>query len=169
MGKKVVVENDKVEGTDKHNVAGVGQTVPPPPPPVPYPYVGIASFDYVGKMTGQLSDFVKIDGKPAAVKTSTSSLNSGESAPSGKHGGPQAQSPSPPLSTSSYSVQASALSITDPVGTGNPSSTAGSSFVKIASVAVLLDSDKIDTCDGLSKTMNSTVTSEKQDFVSCSE
>jgi hypothetical protein len=65
-------------------------------------------------------------------------------------------------------VPAAALSITDPVGTGKPSSTAGSSFVKIASVAVLLDSDKIDTCDGLSIPMNSTVTAEKQDFLKCS-
>jgi hypothetical protein len=169
MGKKVIVENDKVEGTDKHNVSGMGQTIPPPPPVAPYPYMGVASFDYVGKMTGQLSDFVKIDGKPAAVKTSTSSLDPGESSPGGKHGGPQAKSPTPPLSTSSYSVQASALSIIDPVGTGRPSTTAGSSFVKIASVAVLLDSDKIDTCDGLSIPMNSTVAAGEQDFVSCSE
>jgi hypothetical protein len=63
-----------------------------------------------------------------------------------------------------------ALSITDPVGTGQPSSSAGSSFVKIDSAAVLLDSDKIDTCDGIVPTnSNSTVTSEGQDFVSCSE
>src|SRR5881394_507609 len=107
MGKKIIVKNDKVEGKDKHNIMGTGQTIPPPPPPVPYPYVGIATFDYVGKMTGQLSDFVKIDGKPVAVKTSTSSLNSGESAPpAGKHSGPQGQSPTPPLTTSSYNVPA---------------------------------------------------------------
>jgi hypothetical protein len=61
------------------------------------------------------------------------------------------------------------LSITDPIGTGNPSATAGSTFVKIASTAVLLDGDKIDTCDGTSLLMNSTVTAEKQSFVSCSE
>ena len=61
------------------------------------------------------------------------------------------------------------LDITDPVGEGKPSATAGSSFVKIAGDAVLLDGDKIDTCDGLSIPMNSTVTAQNQDFVSCSE
>lgn len=165
MGKLIVVENDKVEGKDKHNIAGGGTTTSAPPSGCPYK--GIATFDYVGKMTGQLSDFVKIGGKPVAVKTSTSSLDPGESAPSGKHGGPQASSPLPPIA-SPCNVPAAALSITDPVGTGKPSSTAGSSFVKIASVAVLLDSDKIDTCDGLSIPMNSTVTAEKQDFLKCS-
>lgn len=165
MGKMIVVENDKVEGKDKHNIAGTGQTTSSPP--APCPYTGIATFDYVGKMTGALSDFVKIDNKPVAVKTSTSSLDPGEDAPSGKHGGPQASSPTPPIA-SPCNTQTMALSITDPVGTGKPNSGAGSTFVKIDSVAVLLDSDKIDTCDGLSKPANSTVTAEKQDFVSCS-
>ena len=166
MGKLVVVKDDKVEGKDKHNISGTGQTTSAPPSPCPY--MGIATFDYVGKMTGQLSDFVKIDDQPVAVKTSTSSLNPGEDAPSGKHGGPQASSPIPPIA-SPCNTQAIALSITDPIGTGKPNSAAGSAFVKIDNVAVLLDSDKIDTCDGLSKPMNSTVTSEKQDFVSCSD
>lgn len=167
MGKLVVVENDKVEGKDKHNISGTGQTTSSPPSPCPY--VGIATFDYAGKMTGQLSTFVKIDGKPVAVKTSTSSLNPGEDAPSGKHGGPQASNPTPPIA-SPCNVMPIALSITDPIGKGQPSNAAGSKFVKIDSVAVLLDSDKIDTCDGIVPTnSNSTVTAENQDFVSCSE
>ena len=170
MGKKVIVENDKVEGKDKHNITGQGMTTPPPPAtPTSYVYSGVGTFDYAGKMTGQISDFVKIDGKPVAVKTSTSSLNPGEDTPAGKHGGPQAQSPLPPLSVpSAYSVPPAALSIIDPIGTGRPSATAGSTFVKIGSVAVLLDNDKIDTCDGTSIPMNSTVTSQNQDFVTCS-
>lgn len=168
MGKLVVVENDKVEGTDKHNLTGPGNTVPPPPP-VPATYVGVGSFDYVGKMTDQLSDFVKIDGKPVAVKTSKSSLNPGETAPpAGKHSGPAVKNPVQPLDAPIKAIVPS-LQITDPVGEGKPSGIAGSKFVKIASTAVLLDADKIDTCDGLSIPMNSTVTAENQSFVSCSE
>lgn len=165
MGKLIVVENDKVEGKDTHNIAGGGTTTSAPPSGCPYK--GTATFDYAGKMTGALSDFVKIDNKPVAVKTSTSSLNAGEDAPSGKHGVLQASNPTPP-NTSPCNVPPIALSITDPIGTGKPNSGAGSTFVKIDSVAILLDGDKIDTCDGLSKPANSTVTAEQQDFVSCS-
>lgn len=166
MGKLVVVENDKVEGTDQHNLTGPGTTASPPP--VAATYTGIGAFDYAGKMTDALSDFVKIDGKPVALKTSKSSLNPGESAPpAGKHSGPAVKNPVPPL-TAPVVATVPALQITDPIGTGNPSATAGSSFVSVASTAVLLDGDKIDTCDGLSIPMNSTVTAEKQSFVSCS-
>lgn len=165
MGKLIVVENDKVEGTDKHNVSGNATNPAPSPPTVPYTGVGV--FDYKGKMTDQLSDFVCINGKPAALKNSKSSLNPGEdSSPIGNHSGPKGKNfipstPEPiPLT----------LSITDqPIGEGNPSSTSGSSFVKVDGVEVLLDSDKIDTCDGMGIPMNSTVTAENQDFVSCSE
>jgi hypothetical protein len=164
MGKLIVVENDKVEGTDRHNVSG--QATNPSAPPPTIPYTGVGDFDYVGKMTDQLSDFVKIDGKPVALKNSKSSLNPGESSPpAGKHSGPAGSNFTPPTPT----PIASTLSITDPVGEGNPSASSGSSFVKIASTAVLLDGDKIDTCDGLNVPMNSTVTAENQDFVSCSE
>ena len=74
MGKPIVVENVKVDGTDKHNVTGQA-TNPAPPPPPTVPYAGVGDFDYVGKMTDQLSDFVSIDGKPVALKSSKSSLN----------------------------------------------------------------------------------------------
>jgi hypothetical protein len=167
MGKRIVVENDKVEGTDKHNLSGPGVT--PPPASSPTTYTGVGSFDYAGKMTDQLSDFVKIDGKPVALKDSKSSLNPGESAPpAGKHSGPAVKNPLPPL-TAPIIATVPALKIDDAVGEGRPSATAGSAFVKVGSTAVLLDADKIDTCDGLGIPMNSTVTSEKQDFVSCSE
>ena len=167
MGKLVVVENDKVEGTDKHNLSGPGVTASPPP--VAANYVGVGSFDYVGKMTGQLSDFVKIGGKPVALKTSKSSLNPGEDAPpAGKHSGPQVKNPLPILTTPIVAT-VPALKIDDPVGEGKPSATAGSKFVKVNSEALLLDGDKIDTCDGFSVPMNSTVTAEGQDFVNCSE
>lgn len=161
MGKLVTVENDKVEGTDKHNVIGQGDASG-----TPVPYKGVGDFDYRGKMTDQLSDFVKIDGKAVALKSSKSSLNPGENAPpTGKHSGPMGKNFVPPTPVP---IPIS-LSISDPVGEGNPSSSSGSSFVNVGGSGVLLDGDKIDTCDGLGVPMNSTVTSENQDFVSCSE
>lgn len=164
MGKLIVVRNDGVEGTDKHNVSG--DATNPSPPPATVPYLGVGDFDYVGKMTDQLSDFVSIDGQTVAKTDSKSSLNPGEDAsPSGKHSGPMGSNFTPPT-PAPISLS---LSIDDPIGEGNPSATSGSSFVKIDGVAVLLDGDKIDTCDGLGTPMNSTVTAENQDFVSCSE
>jgi uncharacterized Zn-binding protein involved in type VI secretion len=167
MGKLIIVENDKVEGTDKHNVQGPGTTTTTPPSQATY--IGVGDFDYAGKMTDQLSDFVKIAGKPVALKSSKSSLNPGESTPTaGKHSGPMGKNLVPP-DTGPIIPTKPSLQITDPVGDGNPSASSGSSFVKVNSTAILLDGDKIDTCDGLSIPMNSTVTAEKQDFVSCSE
>jgi len=168
----IVVENDKVEGTDKHNVSGqtTNSTLPQPPAPPTVPYTGVGDFQYVGKMTDQLSDFVKIGGKPVALKSSKSSLNPGESAPpSGKHSGPAGSNFTPPVAPGILPLITPSLKIDDTIGEGNPSASSGSSFVKVASTAVLLDGDKIDTCDGLSVPMNSTVTAENQDFVSCSE
>jgi hypothetical protein len=166
MGKLIVVENDKVEGTDKHSLTGPGTLAAPPNTPTPY--VGNGSFDYKGKMTDQLSDFVKIDGKPVSLKSSQSSLNAGESAsPSGKHSGPMVKQPIPDLTTPIVAVVPSLAIVPPPTGIGNPSTTAGSTFVTVASTAVLLDGDKLDTCGP--PPMNATVTAENQSFVSCSE
>ena len=162
MSKLITVDGDKVEGTDKHNVSGQGQ---PPGTAPPVNYTGVADFDYKGKMADALSDFVNIGGKAAAIVTSKSRLNPGEDTPAGKHHGMQGSNFVPPTPT----PIAPTISITDPVGEGKPSSTAGSSFVNIGGDAVLLDGDKIDTCDGLSIPMNSTVTAQNQDFVSCSQ
>jgi len=163
MGKHIVVDGDKVKGTDKHNVAGTG-TISGPPGTAPYS--GIADFDYAGKMTNALSDFVKIDGKAAAIVSSKSSLDPGETAPpTGKHAGLNGSNFTPPTPTPIPTT----INITDPVGTGVPGSAAGSGFVTIDGVKVLLDGDAIDTCDGLNIPGNSTVTSSQQDFVSCSE
>jgi uncharacterized Zn-binding protein involved in type VI secretion len=162
MGKPIIVANDKVEGTDKHHVTGQPDNSALPP------YTGVGDFEYVGKMTDQLSDFVSIDGKPVALKSSKSALDPGESvAPTGRHSGPRGEHfiPPPPL----FASIPSNPQITDPIGEGRPSVTSGSSFVTVNGVAVLLDGDKIDTCDGLSQPMNSTVTAEQQDFVACSE
>lgn len=162
MGKLIIVENDKVAGTDKHNVAGNATNPAAPPPTVPYK--GVGDFDYVGKMTGDLSDLVKIAGKPVATKESKSALNLGEDT-SGKHAGLKGKNFVPPTPQ----PIAATLKITDKIGEGKPSATSGSSFVKINGVAVLLNDDKIDTCDGLEIPTNSTVTAENQDFVCCSE
>jgi hypothetical protein len=67
MGKLIVVENDRVEGTDTHNVAGIGPNPGAPPPTANFK--GTGRFDYKGKMTDQLSDFVNINGKPVALKS----------------------------------------------------------------------------------------------------
>lgn len=171
MAKLVVVENDKVEGTDKHNVSGQA-TNPSPPPPPSVPGAWVADFDYVGKMTDGLSDFVSIDGRPVALVTSQSSLDPGEDvAPTGRHSGPMGSGfvPTPPTTTPPFPATQALLQITDPVGTGDPNAGAGSSFVQAGGDALLLDGDAIDTCDGQGAPANSTVTAENQDFVSCSE
>jgi uncharacterized Zn-binding protein involved in type VI secretion len=162
MGKLIVAEGDKVQGTDKHNVKG-----PATPPPPGQTYIGVGDYDYVGSMTDQLSDFVKIDGRPVASVSSKSSLNPGESTPpTGKHSGPMGKNfmPAAPAPVITLATPA----ITDPIGTGIPNASAGSSFVSIDGTKVLLDGDKIDTCDGLGGKGNSTVTSQGQSFVSCS-
>jgi hypothetical protein len=164
MGTLVVVANDPVSGTDKHNVSGTMTNPSPPPPSVPY--MGIADFDYVGSMTDALTDFVRIDGAKLATVSSKSSLDPGETAPTGNHAAPAGSSFVPPLTLPSDSQT---VSITDSIGTGVPSATGGSAFVKAAGSAVLLDGDSIDTCDGLGIPMNSTVAADGQVFVSCSE
>lgn len=168
MSTLVVVQNDKVEGTDKHNVTGDAENPDSTKPPIPNSK-WVAKYDYKGKMTDQLSDFVSIDGQPVSVKTSKSSLNPGEDvAPAGAHSGPTGKE-FMPEKPPPYTPTKPKLIITDTVGEGNPSADAGSTFVRIDGTAILLDGDSIDTCDGLGGLKNSTVTVENQDFVSCSE
>ena len=155
----LVVEGDPVEGTDTHNITGTtggGQA----------PYTGTGRYDYVGSVTGGLSDVVRIDGVAIAITSSSSSLDAGQTAPGGGHfsgSGSSFLPPGPDL------PPAFPLSIIDPIGTGTPSSSAGSAFVTVDGSAVLLDGDAIDTCDGLGVPANSTVTASTQDFVSASE
>jgi uncharacterized Zn-binding protein involved in type VI secretion len=163
MGKLVVVQGDSVQGTDKHNVSGNATNPAAPPPTVPY--VGVGSYVYSGKMTDSLSAFVTIDGVPVALVTSKSSLNPGETAPpAGGHSGPAGSGFIPPAPVP---IPIS-LSITDVIGTGVPNAAAGSALLTIGGVKVLLDGDKIDTCDGLGIPANSTVTAAGQSFVNCS-
>lgn len=165
MGTLIVVEGDKVEGTDKHNVSGTGTD---PSIPGPNSFTGFADFDYKGSMTDELSDFVNVNGKAVAVISSKSSLDPGEDSVGG-HSALSAKNivavPPPVITPGTEQV----ISITDSIGTGVPSAGTGSGFVKIGGEAVLLDGDSIDTCDGMSIPMNSTVTVENQDYISCSE
>jgi uncharacterized Zn-binding protein involved in type VI secretion len=152
MAKKIVVQGDKVSGTDTHAVGGVTAGTPPPPPP---PYAGSGKYSYDGTMTAALSDFVTIAGKPVAIVSSGSSLNSPHIASAADSYDPSSPGPNP----------VSLSFTTAPDGTGTPSDGAGSSFVKIGGAAVLLDGDKLDTCGGEKSHGNSSVAASGQDFV----
>ncbi|MEU6726450.1 hypothetical protein ABZ917_22345 [Nonomuraea wenchangensis] len=164
MGRAIVVGADPVTGTDRHNVVGVGPNPGAPPPTLPY--TGIGSFTYTGSMTDDLSDFVLIGGRPVALVTSRSTLDAGETGPSGGHAGPQGSdfvtSGAPPAAAAQPTT--ASLSITDsPLGTGTPAAAAGSALLTVGGARVLLDGDPIDSCGG-----SSTVTARGQDFVTCS-
>ena len=170
MGKLVVVQGDAVQGTDTHNVTGIGPNPAAPPPTAAF--AGTGKYKYVGSMTDSLASFVSIAGKPIALVSSKSSLNPGEtSPPAGGHSGPAGSSfeagPTSIALTPSP-LGPPPLSITDVIGTGVPNAAAGSALLTIAGVKVLLDGDSIDTCDGTGHPANSTVTASGQSFVSCS-
>ena len=168
MTKLLVVRGDPVRGKDTHEVMGNATNPSPPPPTVAYPPSGIATgrFDYVGSMTEALSDLVLIGGRPVAVVSSGSSLDAGQDTPpGGKHSGPAGSAFQP----TAPAPLAATLSITDSIGPGHPSATAGSAFVTVNGVAVLLDGDRIDTCDAMGATGNSTVSAAGQSLVTASE
>jgi hypothetical protein len=158
MGTSVVVKGDPVRGTDTHNVEGFGDS-----PSGRVPYKGVGTFEYRGSMTGTLSDFVRIDGAPIALITSTSSLDPGEST-GGKHAGPNGDRFAP---TAPVPINAT-LRIVDIVGTGVPNRDAGSRLLTVGGVKVLLDGQPVDTCSGVNALAGSTVTAQQQDFVTCS-
>lgn len=153
MGMLVIVEGDPVTGTDTHAVTGTF--------PNGNPYSGTGDFTYAGSITGGLSDFVRVDGKPLALVTSASTLDPGEAGTRHSALGGSNYSPStiPP-----------ALIFAPPVvGDGAPNAGAGSSFVAVGGVKVLLAGDDIDTCKIPGGQASSTVAAQGQDFVSCSE
>jgi hypothetical protein len=154
MGKLVVVKGDPVQGTDKHNVSGKTASSPPAD------YTGVGDFEYHGAITGQLSDFVRINGVPVALVTSRSSLNPGEDSPPGKHAGPLGKNFVP----STANPATLSIKDTDNIGPGVPNAGAGSAVLTVNGVKVLLDTDKIDTCSGVGA-----VAAKGQDFVTCSE
>lgn len=164
VSKKVVVENDKVEGKDKHAVAGTGIPSATPPPSVPY--TAVAELRYVGKVTDALSDFVRIDGKPVATVKSRSSLDPGQTAPGGAHH-PDTDTLSE-VKPSGTTPTPLTTAVTDAVGEGKPGSGAGSAFVKVGGQKLLLDGDPMDTCGSRSAPGNSKVNAGGQKFVSCS-
>jgi hypothetical protein len=175
MGKLVIVKNDPVQGTDKHNVSGVGPNPAAPPPTLPY--IGIGDFSYIGRITGGLSDFMRIGDEPVAVVKSQSSLDPGQDTPSaGKHSGPAGSnfvpmpSPVPPTQAAKPTpLGPPMLMITDNIGSGAPNSAAGSQLVTVGGAKLLLDGDEIDTCSGVGAQAGSTVTAKGQSFVTCSE
>jgi hypothetical protein len=152
---------------DKHNVEGLGPNPAPSPPTANY--VGIGSFQYHGSMTDSLSTFVKFGGKSVALVSSNSSLNTGEDvAPSGSHSGPAGSGFIMGPGSVALTPTAETLKITDQIGPGVPNAASGSALLTIGGTKVLLDGDKIDTCDGAGAKANSTVTSAGQSFVRCS-
>jgi hypothetical protein len=171
MGKLVAVQGDAVQGTDTHNVSGVGPNPAQPPVPPLVSFAGTGKYKYLGSMTDNLSGFVKVAGNPVALVSSKSSLNPGETGPSGGHAGPNGSSYAPGAGSQAPTPSPMGpppLSITDTIGTGVPNASAGSALLTIAGVKVLLDGDSIDTCDGTGHPGNSTVTVSGQSFVSCS-
>ena len=153
MAKLVVVKGNPVEGTDTHNVTGsIGNS----------PYTGTGDYKYHGSVTDKLSGLVTIAGTPVALVTSRSSLNPGEDTPAGAHGGPQGSNFNPAGTPSPVSI------IDTPLGTGVPSSGAGSGVLTVNGVKVLLDGDKLDTCGPTPTKAASAVTAQGQDFVTCS-
>src|ERR1043166_7905627 len=116
-------------------------------------------------MVDQLSSFIRINGQPVATTGSKSALDPGEDA-TGGHFGRNGKNFLPPTPAPILE----SIHITDvPIGTGSPSATSRSTFVKSNGIAILVDGDKIDICDGLGKPMNSSVTAGQQDVVSCSQ
>lgn len=149
MAKLMVVQGDSVTGTDKHTVSGSTSSSPPAA------YSGSGSYKYEGKMTDSLSTFVTIGGKPLALVTSKSSLDSPHVASAGSDFTPPTANPA-------------TLVFAPPVtGIGAPSAGAGSALLTIGGVKALMDGDKIDTCDGTGS-QNSSVTAVGQAFVTCS-
>ncbi len=165
MAKSLIVEKDAVHGTDQHNVFGIALT-----PSGPVSYSGVGEYTYTGAMTDELSDFVRIAGRPVAQTTSRSSLDLGQDVfPTGGHSGPIVPkfakfTPPTPVPIPQFLF----LMIIDPVGVGRPNVGAGSGFVSVTGRPVLLDGDAIDTCDGTGRPKNSTVTSSHQSFVKAS-
>ena len=155
-----MVQGDAVKGTDIHTVSG-SDTNPAAPPPT-LVYAGSGNYSYNGAITQALSTFVTIGGSSVALRTSQSSLNPGELTGGGHAPLNGSKFVPPPLGT--FVTLQLAPSVQ---GVGVPNAASGSALLTIGGVKVLLDGDKIDTCDGTGSA-NSTVTASGQSFVSCS-
>jgi hypothetical protein len=168
VGKLVAIKGDAVRGTDTHNVTGPGPNPAGTPPQLTF--VGTGDFKYVGAVTDKTSDFVRVGGGSVALVSSRSSLDPGQTAPTGKHAGPAgANFTAGPTSQVPLPTPATANITDSPLGEGVPNIGAGSGLLTVGGVEVLLDADPIDTCSGVGGLAGSTVAAEGQDFVTCSE
>jgi uncharacterized Zn-binding protein involved in type VI secretion len=153
--KALILKDDPVDGTDTHNVSGSTSTSPPAA------YTGTGDYEYHGAVTGGLSDFVTVNGLPAAVVTSTSALRAdgavAHQALSGSNFAPAGPNPATLAFTPLIGV-----------GDGKPGAAAGSALLTIGGVTALLDGDPFDTCGIPGGEAGSTVSAKKQDFVTCS-
>jgi uncharacterized Zn-binding protein involved in type VI secretion len=154
MAKLLVVEGDKVDGTDKHNVSGTlpnGVTA-----------TGTGDYAYQGAVTTSLSDFVTVGGKPLAAVTSGSTLRAD---------GTAAHTASAPKTGSLVPTNLTLLTFAPPppeLGTGKPATGAGSTLLTVDGAAALLAGDTFDTCGVPTGMGSSTVAASGQSFVTCS-
>jgi hypothetical protein len=155
MAKLLVVEGDKVDGTDKHNVTGTfpnGTT-----------YAGIGDYAYKGRVSTALSGLVTVGGRPLAVVTSGSTLRPDGTLDHTALKGTNFVPPGAPTP----------VSFTPPpppdLGTGKPSAGAGSTLLTVEGAATLLAGDKFDTCGVSTGKGSSTVAASGQSFVTCSD
>ena len=160
MGKMVVVQGDAVQGTDKHNVMGNATNPAPPPPTVPY--TGIGSYEYDGRDDGRF-EHVRQDRRQASRTGDEQEF--AESRRGGSAGGRAFRAGRQRFHASNARARSRlTLSIKDVIGIGVPNAAAGSALLTIGGVKVLLDGDKIDTCDGTGDKANSTVTAVRPEF-----
>ncbi len=160
MGKRMIVEGDPVQGEDVHEVSGWDTQTAPNGPQL---YNGTARYKYKDAISETLCDFITINGFALALINSGSRLiiGSGGHVPVlGESFNPAA--PPPDKATLQFKKAGA-------IGPGTPSAGAGSRFVRVGGQAVLLDGDKIDTCDDTGATGNSSVSASGQSFVTCSE
>ncbi len=120
---------------------------------------------YIGKITDSLSAFVKIGGKPVAVVTSKSLAESWRDRAAG---GRTLRGRGQQLSAACACANPHQPFDYRRDRHGRTERLGGSGVLTIGGVKVLLDGDKIDTCDGLGTPANSTVTAAGQSFVNCS-
>jgi uncharacterized Zn-binding protein involved in type VI secretion len=153
MGKSIIVQGDRVQGSDEHEVAGTYTT-----PSGSVQGTWKASYAYDGKVADGLSRFVRIAGRPVALRSSGCTL------PPPGH---DATSPTNKALLVPVPETLTAF-VTQPDGKGLPSKGAGSAFVRVGGTAVLLDGDGFDTCGTTPGQGNSTVSAGGQDFVRCS-
>lgn len=121
--KKLVVKDDQVSGTDKHDVTiQVGNS----------PQSGTATYDWKGPVRAEKAPFFTIGGKAVATVDDKADLQSPHVLTAG--------TPSPAGTITAW--------VGSPSNDAHPASGAGSTFFKAGGAYVLLDSDKFSGCQG---------------------